>query len=89
MLGTDADALRPARTALKDLPPLPQRVPFPGEHHAPGALGYEAVAGIAKETLSTGRGFAELSLEKVLLLARAFAELLRPEVVGGPGQSLV
>ncbi|MER7378099.1 aspartate ammonia-lyase, partial [Streptomyces lanatus] len=51
-------------------------------------IGYEAATDIAKEALSSGRGVAELVLEKGLLPAEALADLLRPEVVAGSGQAL-
>ncbi|MGN9762442.1 aspartate ammonia-lyase, partial [Streptomyces sp. SD31] len=38
--------------------------------------------------LVTGRGVAELVLEKGLLPAETLADLLRPEVVAGRGQAL-
>ena len=46
-------------------------------------IGYEAATDIAKEALSTGRGAAELVLEKGLLPADRLAALLRPEVLAG------
>ena len=52
-------------------------------------IGYEAATGIAQEALATGRGVAELVLDKGLLPAGALAELLRPEALAGPGQALV
>ncbi|MFM9556283.1 MULTISPECIES: aspartate ammonia-lyase [Streptomyces] len=52
-------------------------------------IGYEAATGIAKEALATGRGVAELVLDKGLLPAGTLAQLLRPETVAGPGQALV
>ncbi|GHE58873.1 aspartate ammonia-lyase [Streptomyces capitiformicae] len=52
-------------------------------------IGYEAATGIAQEALATGRGVAELVLDKGLLPAGALAELLCPEAVAGPGQALV
>jgi len=52
-------------------------------------IGYEAATGIAREALATGLGVAELVLDKGLLPAGTLAELLRPEVVAGPGQALV
>ncbi|MGW5605978.1 aspartate ammonia-lyase, partial [Streptomyces sp. NPDC003753] len=48
-------------------------------------IGYEAATGIAKEALATGRGVAELVLEKGLLPAERLQALLRPEVVAGSG----
>ncbi|AQW48296.1 hypothetical protein SHXM_01759 [Streptomyces hygroscopicus] len=48
-------------------------------------IGYEAATGIAKEALETGRGVAELVLEKGLLPAERPAALLRPEVLAGSG----
>ncbi|SFN28524.1 aspartate ammonia-lyase [Streptomyces sp. cf124] len=52
-------------------------------------IGYEAATGIAKEALATGRGVAELVLDKGLLPAGTLAQLLRPETVAGSGQALV
>ncbi|NKE60801.1 aspartate ammonia-lyase [Lentzea sp. PSKA42] len=46
-------------------------------------IGYTAATAIAKEALATGRGVAELVLEKGLLPAQTLADLLRPEVVAG------
>jgi aspartate ammonia-lyase len=46
-------------------------------------IGYTAATAIAKEALATGRGVAELVLEKGLLPAQRLADLLRPEVVAG------
>ncbi|WP_078915218.1 aspartate ammonia-lyase, partial [Streptomyces sp. NRRL S-474] len=40
---------------------------------------------IAKEALATGRGVAELVLEKGLLPADRLADLLHPEVLAGSG----
>ncbi|WP_030247443.1 lyase family protein, partial [Streptomyces sp. NRRL S-455] len=51
-------------------------------------IGYTAATGIAKEALATGRGVAELVLEKGLLPAETLAGLLRPEAVAGRGQVL-
>jgi aspartate ammonia-lyase len=48
-------------------------------------IGYTAATDIAKEALATGRGVAELVLEKGLLPAGRLAELLRPEIVAGSG----
>ncbi|NGY62372.1 aspartate ammonia-lyase [Lentzea sp. NEAU-D13] len=48
-------------------------------------IGYTAATAIAKEALVTGRGVAELVLEKGLLPAQSLADLLRPEVVAGCG----
>jgi aspartate ammonia-lyase len=48
-------------------------------------IGYTAATDIAKEALATGRGVAELVLEKGLLPAETLAELLRPEVLAGSG----
>ncbi|WP_079054377.1 hypothetical protein, partial [Streptomyces graminilatus] len=44
---------------------------------------------IAKEALVSGRGVAELVLEKGLLPAERLTELLRPEIVAGSGQVLI
>ncbi|MFF3244826.1 aspartate ammonia-lyase [Streptomyces sp. NPDC002870] len=46
-------------------------------------IGYTAATGIAKEALATGRGVAELVLERGLLPADRLAALLRPEEVAG------
>ncbi|MGC0333789.1 aspartate ammonia-lyase [Streptomyces sp. SAI-170] len=51
-------------------------------------IGYTAATDIAKEALVTGRGVAELVLEKGLLPADRLAALLRPEVVAGNGSPL-
>jgi aspartate ammonia-lyase len=48
-------------------------------------IGYTAATGIAKEALATGRGVAELVLEKGLLPADRLAALLRPDQVAGTG----
>ncbi|MEU7894116.1 aspartate ammonia-lyase [Nonomuraea sp. NPDC049152] len=48
-------------------------------------IGYTAATAIAKEAHSTGRGVAELVLEKGLLPADRLAALLRPEEVAGAG----
>lgn len=50
-------------------------------------IGYTAATDIAKEALATGRGVAELVLEKGLLPAERLAELLRPEVLAGSGSA--
>ena len=49
------------------------------------AIGYSAATGIAKEALATGRGVAELVLERNLVPAERLAELLRPENLTRPG----
>jgi aspartate ammonia-lyase len=49
------------------------------------AIGYSAATGIAKEALATGRGVAELVLERNLVPAETLAELLRPENLARPG----
>ncbi|GAB2624589.1 aspartate ammonia-lyase [Streptomyces capparidis] len=46
-------------------------------------IGYGAATGIAKEALATGRGVAELVLEKGLIPPDRLAELLRPEQLAG------
>jgi aspartate ammonia-lyase len=46
-------------------------------------IGYTAATGIAQEALATGRGVAELVLERGLLPADRLAALLRPEEVAG------
>ncbi|MFI2618544.1 aspartate ammonia-lyase [Streptomyces sp. NPDC018584] len=46
-------------------------------------IGYTAATEIAREALSTGRGVAELVLEKGLLPPERLAELLTPERVAG------
>ena len=48
-------------------------------------IGYTAATDIAKEALATGRGVAELVLEKGLLPADRLAALLRPEEIAGSG----
>ncbi|MEU1803357.1 aspartate ammonia-lyase [Streptomyces sp. NPDC019937] len=48
-------------------------------------IGYSAATSIAKEALATGRGVAELVLEKGLLPAERLAEVLSPEEVAGRG----
>ncbi|MEX3106362.1 MULTISPECIES: lyase family protein [unclassified Streptomyces] len=62
------------------------------------ALTERCVAGITADTevlraavensIGTGRGVAELVLDKGLLPAGTLAQLLRPEAVAGPGQAL-
>lgn len=49
-------------------------------------IGYTAATDIAKEALVTGRGVAELVLEKGLLPAQALADVLRPETLAGSSQ---
>jgi aspartate ammonia-lyase len=51
-------------------------------------IGYEVATGIA-QALATGRGVAELVLDKGLLSVGALVGLLRPEGVAGPGQAPV
>jgi aspartate ammonia-lyase len=51
-------------------------------------IGCTAATDIAKEALATGRGVAELVLERRLLPAEMLADMLRPEVVAGRGQTL-
>ncbi len=51
-------------------------------------IGYTAATDIAKEALVSGRGVAELVLEKGLLPAETLADLLRPEVVAGRSRAL-
>ncbi|CAM5521228.1 Aspartate ammonia-lyase OS=Streptomyces antimycoticus OX=68175 GN=aspA PE=3 SV=1 [Streptomyces antimycoticus] len=46
-------------------------------------IGYNAATSIAKEALATGRGVAELVLEKGLLPADRLAQVLRPEEIAG------
>jgi aspartate ammonia-lyase len=46
-------------------------------------IGYTAATGIAQEALATGRGVAELVLERGLLPADRLAALLRPEEIAG------
>lgn len=46
-------------------------------------IGYSAATSIAKEALATGRGVAELVLEKGLLPADRLARVLRPEEIAG------
>ncbi|QEU95931.1 aspartate ammonia-lyase [Streptomyces kanamyceticus] len=49
-------------------------------------IGYTAATEIAREALATGRGVAELVLEKGLLPPERLAELLTPERVAGTGR---
>ena len=49
------------------------------------AIGYAAATGIAKEALASGRGVAELVLERGLVSPDQLAELLRPERLARPG----
>ncbi|MEV6130716.1 aspartate ammonia-lyase [Streptomyces violaceusniger] len=46
-------------------------------------IGYSAATSIAKEALATGRGVAELVLEKGLLPPDRLAQVLRPEEIAG------
>ncbi len=46
-------------------------------------IGYSAASGIAKEALATGRGVAELVLERGLLPPERLAALLSPEQIAG------
>ncbi|MEW1635420.1 aspartate ammonia-lyase [Streptomyces sp. NPDC093801] len=48
-------------------------------------IGYTAATDIAKEALATGRGVAELVLERGLLPAERLTALLRPEIIAGTG----
>ncbi|MER7792576.1 aspartate ammonia-lyase [Streptomyces sp. NPDC097640] len=48
-------------------------------------IGYSAATTIAQEALATGRGVAELVLEKGLLPADRLAAVLRPEEIAGRG----
>ena len=48
-------------------------------------IGYAAATGIAKEALATGRGVAELVLERKLISPERLAELLQPERLARPG----
>ncbi|MFJ6719235.1 MULTISPECIES: aspartate ammonia-lyase [unclassified Streptomyces] len=48
-------------------------------------IGYTSATDIAKEALASGRGVAELVLERGLLPAEKLAALLRPEVIAGTG----
>ncbi|QWF83125.1 aspartate ammonia-lyase [Amycolatopsis sp. CA-230715] len=50
------------------------------------AIGYTAATEIAKEALATGRGVAELVIERGLLPAEELARLLKPEVLASIGQ---
>jgi aspartate ammonia-lyase len=52
-------------------------------------IGYTAATEIAKEALASGRGVAELVLEKGLLPAERLAHILRPEEVAGVKQDEV
>ena len=48
------------------------------------SIGYAAATEIAKEALATGRGVAELVLERKLIPAERLEELLRPENLAHP-----
>ncbi|HEY9367465.1 aspartate ammonia-lyase [Streptomyces sp.] len=49
-------------------------------------IGYTQATAIAQEALRTGRGVAELTLERGLLPAERIAELLTPERLAGPSR---
>ncbi|MFG2334184.1 aspartate ammonia-lyase [Streptomyces sp. NPDC048604] len=49
-------------------------------------IGYTQATAIAQEALRTGRGVAELTLERGLLPAERIAELLTPERLAGPNR---
>ena len=49
------------------------------------AIGYAAATGIAQEALASGRGIAELVLERKLISPERLAELLQPERLARPG----
>jgi aspartate ammonia-lyase len=51
-------------------------------------IGYVAATDIAKEALVSGRGVAELVLEKGLLPAETLTALLRPEALAGTGAAV-
>jgi len=53
------------------------------------AIGYAAATGIAQEALASGRGVAELVLERELVTPQRLAELLRPERLARPGHAAV
>ena len=48
------------------------------------AIGYAAATEIAKEALATGRGVAELVLDRKLIPAERLEEILRPENLAHP-----
>ena len=48
------------------------------------AIGYAAATEIAKEALATGRGVAELVLDRKLIPAERLEEMLRPENLAHP-----
>lgn len=48
-------------------------------------IGYEAAAALTKEMLQSGRGIAELALEKGLLTASQLEAILDPEAMTSPG----
>jgi len=52
-------------------------------------IGYTAATDIAKEALLTGRGVAELVLERGLLNVETLVELIRPETVAGSKRALM
>ena len=49
------------------------------------SIGYEAAAALTKEMLQTGRGIAELALEKGLLSQAQLEQILDPEAMTSPG----
>jgi aspartate ammonia-lyase len=49
------------------------------------AIGYAAATGIAQEALASGRGIAELVLERKLISPERLAELLQPDRLARPG----
>ena len=48
-------------------------------------IGYEAAAALTKEMLRTGRGIAELALERGLLTQAQLQDILDPEAMTSPG----
>jgi len=48
-------------------------------------IGYEAAAALTKEMLRSGRGIAELALERRLLSKAQLEALLDPEAMTSPG----
>ncbi len=52
------------------------------------SIGYEAATAIARDALSSGRGVAELVLERGLLTPERLTELLQPDVLARPGRAV-
>ena len=52
------------------------------------SIGYAAATGIAQQALASGRGVAELVLERKLVSPERLAELLQPERLARPGMQV-